>query len=90
MCLKKDQSKGKENLKQFIMQSDIQAFVKLRRQINENFNYWSPFIELVSLIKDLEPTGKELHLATVQRSLPVFAVFDAKTTFAGVFSILKP
>lgn len=68
---------------------DIQTFVKSRKQINENFKYWCQFIQLVSLIKDLRPADREdrweLHLDTVQRSLPVFAVFNATWSPSLVF-----
>ena len=60
---------------------DIEAFVESRKQINENFKHWSQFIELMSLIQDLLQADREgrweIHLDAVQRSLPVFAAFDA-------------
>ena len=60
--------------------TDFKAYVADGRKQSENFSYWDNFIQMVSLVKELLRADREgswpLHLHTVQKILPLFAVFD--------------
>ncbi|XP_054721414.1 putative HERC2-like protein 3 [Uloborus diversus] len=59
---------------------DFERFVSRGREMSEQFLYWDNFLELVQLLRNLIRSDRqglwELHLDTVQKLQPVFAVFD--------------
>ena len=63
------------------MVEDINNFIKTRSSSNENFNYWTKFLQMMATVNDLLRTDREgiweLHLDAVQRALYIFAAFDA-------------
>ena len=81
----KNRVQAKQHLHSFNLQSeklcsDFKQFIEELCNKCETAKYWNTFIEMVSLIKDLIRADREgdweLHLYTVQRLLPLFAIFD--------------
>ena len=60
--------------------TDFETFVDRGRKTSEQFLYWDNFLRLLQLLRNLIRSDRqglwELHLATVQKLQPIFAVFD--------------
>ena len=60
--------------------ADFEKFIDRGRQTSEQFLYWDNFLRLLQLLRNLVRSDRqgiwELHLDTVQKLQPVFAVFD--------------
>lgn len=83
LVAKQEQNGSQESLETFKqcsqMLSDFEKFKAERKTQNENFAFWDNFLQLVSVLKDVIRADREglwtLHLHSVQRILPLFALF---------------
>lgn len=60
---------------------DLNRFIQTRSDSNENFKFWTQFLQMMNIVRDLLRADREgiweLHLDAVQRALNLFAAFDS-------------
>jgi hypothetical protein len=83
---KKNISENQKYMAEFVTASaklaeDLQNFMKTRSALNENFHFWSQFLQMMDVVHDLLRADREgiweLHLDAIQHALYLFAAFHS-------------